>query len=450
MKRELDEILTQALTPMEEPDARLNQKILRQAEEGREGRERSISSAAAWWSVSDVQKEKGMIKGKNMIRGKDMIKGKRRIPAVTLTAVLLLGACSLTAFAAWNYLMPEKVAQEAGDAGLADAFLGEGAVLINETQSSGGYDVTLLGMVSGEALSEQQRFHEEGGESRVLSDRTYAVVAIANSDGTPMQESRKEGEEPEIFTSPLIGGYHPAFYNLATMRGNYTQMYVDGILYRLVECDNVEIFADRALYFCICDGSFYNGEAYLYDKETGAISRNEEYDGLNALFALPIDSTKADPEKAAAYLEELGIVEKDISEEKLNAEVGDGFAVQAAEGNEKGAEAVRYALEFVGNPYEWGGDSLTEGCDCSGFTMRVYEQFGITLPHSSKGQKELGVEIEGLENALPGDLLFYENPAHVAIYVWDGKVIHAYPGKGICVSEAAFDDVVMIRRVSGE
>ena len=141
---------------------------------------------------------------------------------------------------------------------------------------------------------------------------------------------------------------------------------------------------------------------------------------------------------------------KEVIEEKLNAELEDGFQVQTAEGNEKGAQAVGYALEFVGNPYEWGGDSLTEGCDCSGFTMRVYEQFGVALPHSSKGQKEMGQEIEGLENTLPGDLLFYESPAHVAIYIGEGKVVHAYPGNGICISEADYDEVAAIRRVSGE
>lgn len=208
-----------------------------------------------------------------------------------------------------------------------------------------------------------------------------------------------------------------------------------------------KIFADQDLYFYICDGSFYKRDAYLYDKETGIISRNEEYDGLNALFTLPVDIAKADPEKAAAYLEELGIVEKEISEEKLNAEIEDGFAVQAAEGNEKGIEVSTYALDFVGNPYVWGGDSLTEGADCSGFTMKVYEQFGITLPHSSSGQKKVGSEIDGLDNALPGDLLFYENPAHVAMYIGDGKVVHAFPNHGICVSEADFDDIVMIRRI---
>lgn len=477
MEKKLDEILTHALAPMEEPDIRLNLKILRRAEECRESgestqrRKRSAlpALAAAWRSAADGQKEEGMIeenlkkenlrkenpKKENteteMLIKEKLTKEKSRIPAAVLMAVLLLGAGSLTAFAAWNYLMPGKVAQEAGDRKLADAFSGDDAVFIGETQSFGGYDVTLLGLVSGEALSEYPRSRQEEGEYKILPDRTYSVAAIANSDGSPMPETWEEAYgELEFFASPLMEGYHPAFYNAASMGGNYTEIWEEGVLYRLVECDNVEIFADRELYFCICDGSFYNRNAYLYDKETGEISRNEAYSGLNALFVLPIDSAKADPEKAAMYLDELGIKESDISEEKLNAELEDGFQVQTAEGNEKGAQAVGYALEFVGNPYEWGGDSLTEGCDCSGFTMRVYEQFGVALPHSSKGQKEMGQEIEGLENALPGDLLFYESPAHVAIYIGEGKVVHAYPGNGICISEADFDEVAAIRRVSGE
>lgn len=467
MKRELDEILTHALAPMEAPDIRLNLEILRQAEEGRKGREsgesqsgestqrrqRSALPAAVRWSVPGGQKEEGMnkekLKKEGLIKEKRM-KEKRTIPAAALIAVLL-GAGSLTALAAWNYLTPERIAQEAGDRKLADAFSGGDAVFIGETQSFGGYDVTLLGLVSGESLSEYPRFRQEEGEYRILLDRTYAVAAIANSDGSLMPETREEAYgELEFFASPLMEGYHPAFYNAASMGGNYTEIWEEGVLYRLVECDNVEIFADRELYFCICDGSFFNRDAYLYDKETGEISRNEAYDGLNALFTLPLDSAKADPEKAAAYLEKLGIRESDVSEEKLNAGMEDGFTVQAVEGNERGAEAAGYALEFVGNPYEWGGDSLTEGCDCSGFTMRVYEQFGVALPHSSKGQREMGEEIEGLENALPGDLLFYENPAHVAVYVGDGKVVHAWPGNGICVSAADFDEVAEIRRVVEE
>lgn len=423
MEKKLDELLIHALTPTEEPDFRLNRSIICAAEGGQ--------------------------------KGARMKKGMRRIPA--LTAALLLGLGSVTALAAWKLLAPEKVAEETGDMRLAKAFSGEDAVFIGETQSFGGYDVTLLGMVSGEALSEYPRFRQEKESLRILSNRTYAVVAIANSDGAPMPETWEDAYgELEFFASPLIGGYQPTLYNAASMGGNYTEMCVEGVLYRLVECDNIEMFADHDLYFCICDSSFYNKNAYIYDKETGAVSRNQEYSGLNALFSLPMDPEKANPEKAAAYMEELGmegehsISEGSILEEKLHAEMEDSFTIQSVEGNEMGSQAAEYALQFLGNPYGWGEDSLTEGCDSSGFTMKVYESFGLTLPHSAKSQSEMGIAVDSLEKALPGDLVFYENPSHVALYIGEGKVVHAYPTEGICVSDADFDEFTAIRRLVEE
>lgn len=311
--------------------------------------------------------------------------------------------------------------------------MGEQALIIDETQSYGDYRVTLLSIISGEMLSEYP--HCSNGAT--AADRTYAVVAIENADGVPA---------PEFFVSPLIGGYNPAFYNIAGMSGNYTDMAEDGILYRLLECDNVEIFADHDLYLCVSEGMFYNKEAYCYDGLTGKISRNEEYEGLNALFGLPVDTAKANPEKAAEYMAGLGF-EPDILMEKLNVGLGASFEVEAAEGNEEGAEAAGYALQFVGNPYAWGDDSLTEGTDSSGFTKSVYEHFAISLPHNSSRQRELGMKVETIENAEPGDLFFYETPNHVAIYIGDGLIVHAMPGQGICVSEADFDEISEIRRI---
>ena len=400
MEKELDELLRHALTPTQQPDFRLNRKILNQAKELRDMRKKAM----------------------------------RRLPAAVLTAALILGAGSLTAFAAWRYLTPEDVAQEMNDTKLAEAFLGGEAVMVNETQSHGGYDVTLLGIVSGENLSKY---------SETMSDKTYAVVAIAKSDGTPVVQ-----EEEAFFVSPLISGYDPVHYNAASMHGSYTEMTEAGVLYRLVECDTVEILADHDLYLCISDGDFYNAKAYCYHEETGVISRNPEYDGVNALFDLALDTEKADPERAAEYMADIWTDDSGISREKLNVELDESFAVPTASGNEPGTQAAEYALQFVGNPYAWGGDSLTEGTDSSGFTSGVYAYFDVSLPHDSKEQRQQGYEIEGLENALPGDLIFYETPAHVAIYIGDGKIVHALSLAGeICVSEADFDEIVMIRRV---
>ena len=134
-----------------------------------------------------------------------------------------MGAGSLTAFAAWKYLTPGNVAQEMNDTKLAEAFLSEEAVLVNETQSYGGYDVTLLGIISGENLSKYRHSDETTGKTH--NDRTYAVVAIAKSDGSPVVQ-----EEAEFFVSPLVGGYNPVHYNAASMHGGYTEMVEEGML----------------------------------------------------------------------------------------------------------------------------------------------------------------------------------------------------------------------------
>ncbi len=87
---------------------------------------------------------------------------------------------------------------------------------------------------------------------------------------------------------------------------------------------------------------------------------------------------------------------------------------------------VDYALQFLGNPYVWGGTSLTRGADCSGFTLSVYKHFGITLSHSSRAQANEGRAISGSE-LRPGDLVFYGGGRinHVAIYIGNGKIVHA-------------------------
>ena len=103
---------------------------------------------------------------------------------------------------------------------------------------------------------------------------------------------------------------------------------------------------------------------------------------------------------------------------------------------------VAYALQFVGNPYVYGGSSLTNGTDCSGFTMSVYSNFGYGLPHSSGSQSGCGTSVS-LDSLLPGDLLFYTNGGssigHVALYIGNGQVVHAStPSSGIKISSANY------------
>ena len=114
--------------------------------------------------------------------------------------------------------------------------------------------------------------------------------------------------------------------------------------------------------------------------------------------------------------------------------------------SEAGIEVAEYAVQFVGNPYVYGGTSLTNGVDCSGFVMKVYENFGVSLPHSSAADRKQGYAVDGLENAQPGDLVCYSG--HVAIYIGNGQIVHAANSKlGIIVSNANYRKILAIRRI---
>ncbi len=116
-------------------------------------------------------------------------------------------------------------------------------------------------------------------------------------------------------------------------------------------------------------------------------------------------------------------------------------------GSEMGKAVIDYALQFVGNPYVWGGTSLTNGADCSGFVMSVYKNFGVNLPHSSSAQRKCGYDVGGIQNAQPGDIICYSG--HVALYIGDGKIVHASTSKtGIIVSNnASYKKILAVRRI---
>lgn len=115
-------------------------------------------------------------------------------------------------------------------------------------------------------------------------------------------------------------------------------------------------------------------------------------------------------------------------------------------GSEMGRAVADYALQFVGNPYVYGGTSLTNGADCSGFVMSVYANFGVSLPHSSAADRSVGVAVNGLENAQPGDLVCYSG--HVALYIGNGQIVHASTSRtGIIVSSANYRTPLSVRRI---
>ncbi len=160
---------------------------------------------------------------------------------------------------------------------------------VSETKEDGKYRVTYLGMVTGANLS------KEGLEAD--KKKSYYVVAVERKDG------KKISMENPIVVSPFVKGEAPWHCNIYTLGGKKVSQIKKGVLYSLSECDSLEIFADRGVYLGVTDGA-PNAESYQFDEKTGEISRNEKYDGLNLLFSVEIDPSKANPKEAEKYLEQ--------------------------------------------------------------------------------------------------------------------------------------------------
>lgn len=110
-----------------------------------------------------------------------------------------------------------------------------------------------------------------------------------------------------------------------------------------------------------------------------------------------------------------------------------------------GQVIVDYACQFIGNPYVWGGTSLTDGADCSGFVQSVFAHFGISLPRTTYDQINAGVEVS-YDQAMPGDLICYDR--HIGIYIGNGQIVNAQnPEQGIGISPATYTTILSVRRI---
>lgn len=273
--KKMDSILKDALLSNLEPDTELNQKIMRQWKEKEE--------------MKDI---------------------KRKGPVFVVTAICALLLSVTVVGAAVKYLNSENIAKESGNQDAIKAFSGENSMEINEKKQAGGYFFTLLGISTGEKLG-QEGLKNESTEL----EKSYAVIAIEKEDGSAMPSIEDEDYgKLQLFISPLIQGLKPWQYNIASMNGGYYEIEKEGILYRMIECDNIEKFADKKLYLCISNTIFYSNEAFQYDEATGSITVNENYDGINLLFDLPIDKSKANPEEAETYLKGLGLFTEEIED----------------------------------------------------------------------------------------------------------------------------------------
>lgn len=185
----------------------------------------------------------------------------------------------------------------------------------------------------------------------------------------------------------------------------------------------------------------------VYDEEGNEVDAEDALENGETLY--DEEGNEIDPDSVTDEEESDGDVEYDEYDEYGNVIDSDNTVdpeEYQSSGSGSGSSVVDFATQFVGNPYVWGGTSLTDGADCSGFVQSVYANFGVSLPRTSYEQQNAGTEVS-YADAQPGDLICYGG--HVAIYMGDGKIVHASNAKdGIKISnDATYRTILSVRRL---
>ncbi len=196
---------------------------------------------------------------------------------------------------------------------------------------------------------------------------------------------------------------------------------------------------------------------YKINTEDGEGYISSDFADVEEIYPEAISRAQEEAEEAAAAAssaaeEEARKAQEQANSSSKNVKKTSGSASlntyngSSGSGSASGQAVANYALQFVGNPYVWGGSSLTNGADCSGFTMAVYANFGVSLPHYTGSQQQCGTAVNSLSEAQPGDLILYSG--HVAIYLGNNQIVHASsPRYGITTGTATYRNIVAIRRI---
>ena len=185
-------------------------------------------------------------------------------------------------------------------------------------------------------------------------------------------------------------------------------------------------------------GTLIDEDGYVYESEDAG-----DIDESGATYYSDGSESSTDSDPVEYEYDEYGNV---IDTANTVTDYDYSSSASSSSSSGSGSSVVDYATQFVGNPYVWGGTSLTNGADCSGFVQSVYANFGISLPRTSYEQQNAGYEVS-YEDAQPGDLICYGG--HVAIYMGDGKIVHASNSRdGIKISnDATYRTILSVRRL---
>ena len=181
----------------------------------------------------------------------------------------------------------------------------------------------------------------------------------------------------------------------------------------------------------------------VYDEEGNEVDAEDALENGETLY--DEEGNEIDPDSVTDEEESDGDVEYDEYGNVIDSDNTVDPEEYQSSGSGSGSSVVDFATQFVGNPYVWGGTSLTNGADCSGFVQSVYANFGVSMPRTSSAMRSAGTEVSYSE-AVPGDVICYEG--HVGIYIGNGQIVNAIDeAHGIGVSSATYTNIITVRRL---
>jgi len=235
--------------------------------------------------------------------GGNLMLTRKKVLRTAFIAAALACILAVSVFAAVKLLTAKEVA-EWFDPEIAKAFHNPDgmvifdAVEINESQTAGDYEITLLGIAPAQNFSVMTMI-ADGVPLTNDTDQVFAAIAVRRNDGAPMPEDLVGA--PSFSAWPLIQGVDPRQHLIGS--GGGIGSVRDGVLYYLFNCNDLFPFADRQVFLSVSDQAEWSEKQYLYDEAAGNHSPNPAYEGIRVLFKLPLDKSKADPARAAEVLE---------------------------------------------------------------------------------------------------------------------------------------------------
>ena len=280
-----------------------------------------------------------------------------------------------------------------------------------------------------------------GEEADSFAEANLSKMAVVNA--TSLNVRAEGNENGECITMIPNGGR----YKILGQGDDWTCIQVDDTTSGYVKNDYISIGYNTVSAVTVAEEEAQNGETALEDNSEETIEEQSETQTVADETTDQSTMDETENQQASETVEE----ETTEQPETVAEETTEQPAEEAPAVNPNANSVVEYALQFVGNPYVYGGTSLTNGTDCSGFTMSVYANFGVALNRSAADQSRNGTEVS-LSELQPGDLVFYDHGTgyigHVALYIGNGQIVHASTSRtGIIVADVNYSTPCMATRV---